>query len=142
MPWRRRRSACFGCSGLPAGWIKDPSAPEFWRDAKPVFDTLPSARSAVWLMPPMPRQDDFNAAYSLQSELNFQMYAGYEDIADDVAMLAWHTDAMARVDPHSVGGGYVGDSNLYVHPMAVLRPDCAARLEELRRIVRPQRTFL
>ncbi|WP_156664588.1 hypothetical protein [Mycobacterium sp. 852002-51057_SCH5723018] len=61
--------------------------------------------------------------------------------AHDEDMLAWHNDAMARIDPYSIGGGYVGDSNLYEHPVAVLHPDSAARLEELRNKYDPEGRF-
>lgn len=70
-----------------------------------------------------------NASFSLQGEICFQVYAAYEDSALDEEMLAWHYGAISRIEKYSVGGGYVGDSNLFVHPVAVLHPDNAARLE-------------
>lgn len=56
-------------------------------------------------------------------------------------MLAWHNDAMARIDRYSIGGGYVGDSNLFVHPVAILHPDSAARLEKMRSKYDPDGRF-
>lgn len=120
--------------------IKEPFSQDFWQDARTVIETLPSARSAAWLMPPMPMAD-VNAAYSLQSEVRFMVTAIYEDSAQDEAMLAWHTDSMARIDRYSVGGGYAGDSTLFVHPMAILSPDNAARLEALRSKYDPDGRF-
>ena len=79
--------------------------------------------------PPTPSIEDTYAFFDL-------MYPeGYRYRSDNVTMLRCspgYTDAMARVDQYSIGGGYVGDSNLFEHLMAILRPDCAARLEELR----------
>jgi FAD/FMN-containing dehydrogenase len=120
--------------------IKEPLSQDFWQDAKTVIETLPSARSAAWFVPPIPMAD-VNAAYSLQTELRFMVTAIYEDSAQDEAMLAWHTDSMARIDRHSIGGGYAGDSTLFVHPMAILSPDSAARLEALRSKYDPDGRF-
>jgi hypothetical protein len=73
--------------------------------------------------------------------MSFHVYAVYEDAAEDEAMLAWHADALARVEPFSIGGGKVNDSNLFVRPMAVLRPETAARLEQLRHDYDPDGRF-
>ena len=111
-------------------WLRAPYGQDLWRDAKPLFETLPSQRSAIWFIPWKP-QTHPNAAFSLQSEMSIAVFAAYEDSADDEAMLAWHADALARVDPYAVGG-MSNDSNLFVRPMAVLEPAKAARLEALR----------
>ena len=50
-------------------------------------------------------------------------------------------DAMRRIDPYSNGGGKVNDNNLFARPMAVLRPEAAARLEELRATHDPEGRF-
>ncbi|UNB54527.1 hypothetical protein [Mycolicibacterium sp. YH-1] len=113
-------------------WISDTRAPNLWNEAKQVIDTLPTSRSAVWLIPGMKNCTHPNAAFSLQSDLSFQVYAAYEDSAEDESMLKWHSEAMARMDPFSLGAGYVGDSNLFVNPVAILHPDNAERLEIIR----------
>lgn len=56
-------------------------------------------------------------------------------------MLAWHAEALGRVQPHSLNGGKVNDSNLFVRPMAVLTTESAGRLEELRQRYDPQGRF-
>lgn len=111
-------------------WLRAPYGEELWRDAKPVLETLPTARSGIWFVPWKP-QSHPNAAFSLQSELSTAVFAGYDDSADDEAMLAWHADAMARFEPHAIGS-MTNDGNLFVRPAAVLSPENAARLEELR----------
>ncbi|OBJ99959.1 FAD-binding oxidoreductase [Mycobacterium sp. 1245852.3] len=122
-------------------WINDTRAPGLWEDTRTILDTLPTTRSTVWLMPTFTLDQHPNASFSLQGKLSFQVYASYEDSAQDEDMLAWHNDAMARIDKYSIGGGYVGDSNLYEHPVAVLHPDSATRLEELRAKYDPEGRF-
>ena len=121
------------------GWVRSPHTSDLWRDAKPIFETLPSARSAIWFIPWQP-QTHPNAAFSLQSEMTVAVFAAYDDSADDERMLAWHADALARVDAHLIGGT-ANDSNLFVRPMAVMTPDDAARLEALRRTYDPHGRF-
>ncbi|WP_162460758.1 MULTISPECIES: FAD-binding oxidoreductase [unclassified Mycolicibacterium] len=125
-------------------WIENASSTDLWREAKQIIDTLPAAGSSVWLIPGTsmgPNKDDRDAAFSMQSTFSFQIYAAYNDSAQDQAMLAWHNDAINRIDPYSLGAGYVGDSNLFLHPVAVLHPDNAARLEQLRRKYDPTGRF-
>jgi FAD/FMN-containing dehydrogenase len=121
-------------------WIDDTRAPGLWQDARTVIETMPTG-STVWLMPTFTRHPHPNASFSLQGEISFQVYADYQDSAQDQDMLAWHNDAIARIDPYSIGGTYVGDSNLFVHPLAILHPDSAARLEELRSKYDPEGRF-
>jgi FAD/FMN-containing dehydrogenase len=120
-------------------WVR-PLEPRLWPDAKAIFETLPSDGSHVVLAPWVP-QSHPNAAFGLQTEMSFHVYAVYDDPADDASMLAWHADALARIEPHSVGGGKVNDSNLFVRPMAVMRPDAARRLAELRAQYDPDGRF-
>lgn len=121
-------------------WITDPTDRQLWQDTKSIIDSLPTTRSSVWLIPGL-QQTHPNAAYSLFSEISLQVYAGYEDISQDEEMLAWHTASLESIDRYSLGGGYVGDSNLFRHPMAVLHPDSASRLETLRRKYDPEGRF-
>ena len=120
-------------------WLRAPYGADLWRDAKPIFETLPSVRSQVWFVPWKP-QSHPNAAFSLQSEMSIGVFAGYDDRADDEAMLAWHADSMARIDPYAIGG-LSNDSNLFVRPMAILEPENAARLEKLREKYDPEGRF-
>jgi FAD/FMN-containing dehydrogenase len=120
-------------------WVR-PLEPQLWPDAKAIFETLPSAGSHVVLAPWVP-QSHSNAAFGLQTEMSFHVYAVYDDAAEDASMLAWHADALGRIEAHSVGGGKVNDSNLFVRPMAVMRPDAANRLEALRRRYDPDGRF-
>jgi FAD/FMN-containing dehydrogenase len=120
-------------------WVH-PLEPRLWEDAKPVFSSLPSDGSHVVLAPWVPQQHP-NAAFGLQTEMSFHVYAVYDDPAEDASMLTWHAEAMARVEPYSVGGGKVNDSNLFTRPMAVMRPEAAARLEELRATYDPDGRF-
>jgi FAD/FMN-containing dehydrogenase len=120
-------------------WVH-PLEPRLWADAKPVFETLPSDGSHVVLAPWVP-QTHPNAAFGLQTEMSFHVYAVYDDAGDDERMLSWHAESLARVEPHSVGGGKVNDSNLFVRPMAVMRPDAARRLEHLRATYDPDGRF-
>ena len=120
-------------------WVQ-PLADRLWHDAKPIFETLPSQRSHVVLAPWVPQQRA-NAAFGLQTAMSFHVYAVYDEPADDDAMLRWHADALARIEPHSVRGGKVNDSNLFVRPMAVMRSDAAVRLEDLRRRYDPDGRF-
>lgn len=113
-------------------WIRDPSTPELWRDGRAVIESLPTPRSGVWLIPGSGPRSHPNAAFSLRTEMSFQIYGIYDHSAQDDAMFRWHRDAMATIEPYSIGAGYVGDSNLFAHPVAVLHPDNAARLEKLR----------
>jgi FAD/FMN-containing dehydrogenase len=122
-------------------WIDDLDAPGLWDDIRAVFESLPTQNSSGWLMPNFAPTPHPNASFSLTANLCFQLYAGYEDHAQDDVMRAWHNEAVARVEKYSIGGGYVGDSNLYEHPMAVLHPDSAARLEELRAKYDPEGRF-
>jgi FAD/FMN-containing dehydrogenase len=117
-----------------------PAEPQLWQDAKQLFEILPSARSHIVLAPWVQHQHP-NAAFGLQTDMSFHVYAVYEDESEDEAMLGWHADALSRVAPHSVGGGKVNDSNLFVRPMAVLRPESAARLEALRAQYDPDGRF-
>ena len=120
-------------------WLRAPYGQDLWRDAKPVFETLPSERSAIWFIPWKP-QTHPNAAFSLQSEMSIAVFAAYHDSADDRAMHEWHADALARVDRYAIGG-MSNDSNLFVRPMAVLEPDNAMRLEALRSKYDPDGRF-
>jgi FAD/FMN-containing dehydrogenase len=113
-------------------WIKDAANPKLWEEVRDVIDTLPTERSAVWLISFASHARHPNAAFSLQSNVSYQVYGVYDESTDDEVMLAWHHDALACIDQFSLGGGYVGDSNLFVHPMAILHPDSAKRLEALR----------
>jgi hypothetical protein len=121
-------------------WIDETRAPGLWQEARTVVETMP-AGSTVWLMPTFTVDHHPNASFSLQGQLSFQVYAAYQDSTQDADMLAWHNDAMARIDPYSLGGGSVGDSNLFVHPVAILNPDSAERLEVLRSKYDPDRRF-
>jgi FAD/FMN-containing dehydrogenase len=120
-------------------WVH-PLEPQLWRDAKPIFETLPSDGSHAVLAPWVP-QTHPNAAFGLQTAMSFHVYAVYDDAADDERMLAWHAESLVRVEPYWVGGGKVNDSNLFVRPMAVLRPEAARRLEELRATYDPDGRF-
>ncbi|MFI5541849.1 FAD-binding oxidoreductase [Nocardia sp. NPDC051900] len=111
-------------------FLSDQDDPQLWRDTKAIIDSLPTARSSVWLIPGLQHTHP-NAAYSLFSETLIEVYAGYEHESQDEEMIAWHTASVESIDRYTIGGGYVGDSNLFRHPMAVLHPDSAARLEEL-----------
>ncbi|HJT95931.1 MAG TPA: FAD-binding oxidoreductase [Mycobacterium sp.] len=121
-------------------WITDVGDQNLWPEARAIIDSLPTARSSLWLIPGF-RQTHTNAAFSLTAELSLQVYGAYEDSAQDEQMLAWHNASMNRIDSYSLGGGYVGDSNLFHHPMAVLDPSSAARLEKLRRTYDPEGRF-
>jgi FAD/FMN-containing dehydrogenase len=122
-------------------WLKDAPDPKLWSEAKAIIESMPSPRSCIWLIPGMTDYRRPTAAFSLQTRLNFQVYAVYEDSAQDETILAWHNDAMARVDPFSVGGGYVGDSNLFERPVAILDLASATRLETLRHKYDPEGRF-
>jgi FAD/FMN-containing dehydrogenase len=120
-------------------WVR-PREDALWQNAKWLFETLPSARSHIVLAPWIP-QTHQNAAFGLQSEMSFHVYAVYDDAADDPSMLDWHAEAMRRIEPHTNGGGKVNDNNLFSRPMAVLRPESAARLEQLRATYDPDGRF-
>ncbi|MGY4101574.1 hypothetical protein ACW2Q0_18765 [Nocardia sp. R16R-3T] len=122
-------------------YVRDQSCPQLWQDAEVVFKSLPSPHSAVWLLPAVPWDEHPNAALEIPEQINFGVFAAYDDGADDEAMRTWHTDAIGRIEPHSNGVGYVGDADLAVHPIAVLQPECAQRLETLRDKYDPQRRF-
>jgi FAD/FMN-containing dehydrogenase len=121
-------------------WLTEPITGEFLNDARQIIATLPTSRSIVWFIPWGPRTHP-NAAFSLQSSMSFQIYAVYDDPADDQLMRNWHNDALASIDRYTLGGGMVNDSNLFAHPMAVLSPDNAARLETLRATYDPDGRF-
>ncbi|MGV0816089.1 FAD-binding oxidoreductase [Mycolicibacterium boenickei] len=121
--------------------IDDLAAPGLWETVRTTVETLPSKRSCVWVAPGLSEFRRSNAAFSLQSQFSLHVYAVYQDDDQDAAMLNWHTDALARVDPYSLGGGYVGESSLFTHPQAILDPDNAARLESLRHKYDPHGRF-
>lgn len=122
-------------------WISDAAEKNLWgQEVKAVMESIPTAQSSVWLMPGTHHTHP-NAAYSLTSDVNFQIFAGYQDSALDEQILAWQNAGMDRIDQYSLGGGYVGDSSLSRRPMAVLHPSSAARLEALRQTYDPEGRF-
>lgn len=124
-------------------WIKDEHISDrgLWQASRAILDSLPSSRSCLWFIPGIPNYRHERAAFSLQTQMSIQAYAVWDDSAQDAAMAAWHTKSMELVDPYSVGGGYVGDSNLFTHPMAILEPASAQRVEQLRSKYDPDGLF-
>jgi FAD/FMN-containing dehydrogenase len=120
-------------------WVRS-REPGLWADAKPSFQSLPTDQSHI-VLAPWVAQSHPNAAFGLQSDMSFHIYAVYDDPQQDAEMLVWHADAAARIEAHSIGGGKANDSNLFVRPMAVLRPDSARRLEDLRSRYDPDGRF-
>lgn len=120
-------------------YLADQNSPQLWRDAEPVFTSLPSPRSSIWLLPGISWDAHPNAALNPWDQMNFGIFAAYEDETEDDEMRAWHANAIGRIEPHSLGAGYIGDANLPVRPIAVLLPEHAVRLEELRDKYDPQR---
>ena len=121
-------------------WLADAKDSTLWRATRSIIDSLPTARSSVWLIPGT-RRTHPNAAFSLTAEMSLQVYAVYDDSADDSRMSAWHSTSMESIENFSIGGGYVGDSNLFDHPMAILDPPSAKRLEALRAQYDPDGRF-
>lgn len=113
----------------------------FWPDAKAVIEGLPTPQSVVWLLPGVSGHTHPNAAHGVPSHLSYQVYGAYDDPADDEAMLAWHNDAVDRVDKYSIGATMVNDSNPFLRPRAILVPEKAERLEALRRKYDPEGRF-
>ncbi len=126
-------------------WIRDEevSSPALWREAKTIVETLPTARSCIWAIAGMSLDQPTaaNAAFSLSSQMCFQIYAVYDDSEDDEAIKAWHSDAFARIEPYSVGGAYVNEADLFSRPTAILAPESAARVESLREKYDPEGRF-
>lgn len=118
----------------------NPSEPGFLEAAHRVFATLPSERShAIWA--PWVEQTHPGAAFSMQSSMSMNVYAVYDDEADDERMAQWHAEAIRGLIPYSNGGGKLNDSDLYRRPMKALSDSSLARYRAARDLYDPDRVF-
>ncbi|XVU23549.1 FAD-binding oxidoreductase [Actinoplanes sp. CA-054009] len=119
-------------------WLSGPAS-EVVPASRRVFTTLPNDKSfTIWFsMAPLRTLPDM--AFSLQSEIYLASYVLWESPADDARFGGWQRDAMAELDPVSVGQ-YLGDSDLS-RPVPFLAPAHAARLAALRDKWDPDRVF-
>ena len=70
-------------------------------------------------------------ALSLQSDLYFATYVVAEDPSEDEVCRAWVNDAMARLEPLTIGC-YIGDSDFERRPQKFLSDEAFERLRAIR----------
>ncbi|SNY65511.1 hypothetical protein [Paractinoplanes atraurantiacus] len=119
-------------------WLSGP-ADEVVPAARRVFTTLPNEKSfTIWFsMAPLRTLPDM--AFSLQSEIYLASYVLWESPDDDAFFDDWQRDAMADLDPVSIGQ-YLGDSDLS-RPIPFHAGENARRLALLRDKWDPDRVF-
>ena len=95
------------------------------------YTTLPNDKAfTIWFsMAPLRPLPDM--AFSLQSEIYLASYVLWEDPADDERHLAWLRDAMADLEPVTVGQ-YLGDSDLSRRQVRFMSDAAWARMQEVR----------
>ena len=105
------------------------------------YTTLPNDKAfTIWFsMAPLRQLPDM--AFSLQSEVYLASYVLWEDPAEDAAHQAWLAEAMADLQPVTVGQ-YLGDGDLSHRQVRVLSDDAWARLQEIRHRRDPDGLFV
>jgi hypothetical protein len=93
-------------------WVR-PTEAGLARDAKPIFEPLLTDHSHIVLAPWLP-QTHPNAAFGPQTEMSFHVYAVSDDPDQDPELLAWHADALARVEPYPAQAGRSTTRTLFV----------------------------
>ena len=79
----------------------------------------------------LPPTDAPDMAMSLRTDVMLGSYLIYEGAQNDEAYLAWHLDAMKRLEPFTVGQ-YWGDSDQTRREVKTLTDDAWARLQQIR----------
>lgn len=94
------------------------------------YTTLPNEKAfTIWFsMAPLRELPDM--AFSLQSEIYLASYVLWEDEADDERCIGWLEDAMADLEPVTVGQ-YLGDSDHTRRQVQFLSDDAWARLQQV-----------
>jgi hypothetical protein len=111
-------------------WLSG-SAAEVVPAMRRAYTTLPNEKAfTIWFsMAPLRQLPDM--AFSLQSEVYLASYVCWEDAADDERCLTWLADAMADLEPVTVGQ-YLGDSDLSRRQLRFLSDEAWARFQEIR----------
>jgi FAD/FMN-containing dehydrogenase len=117
----------------------------------PVEDVLPAMRRActtlpndkaftIWFsMAPLRALPDM--AFSMQSEIYLASYVLWEDAADDDRHQQWLREAMADLEPVTVGQ-YLGDGDLSRRQLKFMSDDHWARLQQIRAARDPDGLFV
>jgi hypothetical protein len=105
------------------------------------YTTLPNAKAfTIWFsMAPLRALPDM--AFSVQSEIYLASYVLWEDPAEDAAHHAWLAEAMADLEPVTVGQ-YLGDSDLSRRQLRVLSDEAWERLQAIRAVRDPDGLFV
>jgi FAD/FMN-containing dehydrogenase len=98
---------------------------------KAIMRSLPTSHSHV-LWAPWREREHPNAAYSLHSPLSIHVYGVGEEEREDVPLDAFVTGAMRSLEPYSIRGGKVNDSDLESFPKYAIGPEQTRRLRELK----------
>ena len=98
----------------------------------PAFTTLPTAKAfSLWFDMGRAPERPLDMALSLQSDLYFATYVVAEDPREDAVCRAWVNDAMARLEPLTIGC-YIGDSDFERRPQKFLSDEAFERLRAIR----------
>ena len=103
--------------------------------------TLPNAKAfTIWFsMAPLRELPDM--AFSLQSEIYLASYVVWESPEDDERCIGWLEDAMADLEPVTVGQ-YLGDSDHTRRQVKFMSDDAWARLQQVCADRDPDRFFV
>ena len=121
-------------------WLADPTAPGLADAVKPAFETIPTGGSHIMMNPWVPESEEMGALSGTTS-LPFHLYGMGADASEDQGLRDWIDSSMAPVLPYSSGVGKINESDLQHRDQPVLAKDNAARLEELRGRLDPDRRF-
>jgi FAD/FMN-containing dehydrogenase len=105
------------------------------------YTSLPNEKAfTIWFsMAPLRTLPDM--AFSLQSEIYLASYVVWESPSDDARCLAWLADAMADLEPVTVGQ-YLGDSDLSRRQLRVMSDEAWARFQSIRAAWDPDGLFV
>ena len=105
------------------------------------FTTLPHPKAfTIWFsMAPLRELPDM--AFSMQSEIYLAAYTCWEDASDDDRCRTWLDEAMADLEPVTVGQ-YLGDSDLSHRQVQFMAEENWARLQEIREVRDPEGLFV
>jgi hypothetical protein len=97
---------------------------------EPLFVDPPTPEAfAIW-MSNAPMRELPDMAFSLQSEAYVAAYTVYDDAREDDTNRAWLADAMARLQPVTIGQ-YLGDSDMTERQLSFMAPENYGRLQRI-----------
>jgi len=121
-------------------WLSGP-AEQVVPAMRRAYTTLPNDKAfTIWFsMAPLRALPDM--AFSMQSEIYLASYVLWEDEADDAVNEEWLRQAIADLDPVTVGR-YLGDSDLSRGPVRFMSDENWSRLQEIRAVRDPDELFV